>query len=47
VRRGIEMAGERLAAADVELLSELAGSVDRRDDVFVRAERRVLTARRR
>lgn len=44
VRRGIEMAGDRVAAVDVAALNAFADSVPSRDDLTVRAHRRVITA---
>jgi SAM-dependent methyltransferase len=46
LRRGIEMATDRLDARDLATLSSLADEAPRRDDLTVVAERRVLTARR-
>lgn len=46
VRNGIEMARERLDAHDIDALTGLAGAIPDRPGLFVRAERRVLTARR-
>ena len=48
VRRGVGMAGEALRDGDVEMLDAFADAVERgdRSDAFVRADRRVLTARR-
>ena len=46
IRRGIEMAGDRMGATDVTALEALADAVPTRNDLSVRAERRVLTARR-
>jgi trans-aconitate methyltransferase len=46
VRRGIEMAGDRLAVADVAALSSLLEQIPTRNDLFVHAERRVIVARR-
>lgn len=46
VARGLQMAGERLPAADTVALQRLADEAAHRDDLFVRIERRVLTARR-
>jgi hypothetical protein len=44
--RGLEMAGDRLSGDDVEALSALLHDIPHRDDLFVHAERRVVTARR-
>jgi SAM-dependent methyltransferase len=46
LRRGIDMAGDRLSRLDIHALNGLADAVAGRDDLFVVAERRVLTARR-
>ena len=46
INRGLSMVGEQMAAADVEALQQLADSAAGRRDLFVRAERRVLLARR-
>ena len=46
VRRGIEMAGDRLDAADVSVLSSLLEQIPTRNDLFVHAERRVIVTRR-
>jgi ubiquinone/menaquinone biosynthesis C-methylase UbiE len=46
LRRGIEMAADRLDARDLAALSSLVDDALRRDDLAVVAERRVLTARR-
>lgn len=46
VNRGLSMAADRLPAADVAPLQELADSAPNRRDLFVRAERRVLIASR-
>jgi SAM-dependent methyltransferase len=46
LRRGIEMAADRLDARDLAALDRLADDAPRRDDLTVVAERRVLTARR-
>jgi hypothetical protein len=40
------MAGDRLSGDDVEALSALLHDIPHRDDLFVHAERRVVTARR-
>lgn len=45
LRRGVDMAGDRLTPADAAALADLADAVPRRDDLFVHAERRVLVAR--
>jgi ubiquinone/menaquinone biosynthesis C-methylase UbiE len=44
--RGVAMAGERLSHDDGAAITALAGSIQTRDDLFVHAERRVLTASR-
>ena len=44
VRRGIEMAAERIGADDVAALDAFAASVPERDDLSVRVQRRVVTA---
>jgi SAM-dependent methyltransferase len=46
LRRGVEMAGDRLTAGDAGALTTLADDIPHRDDLFVHAERRVLVARR-
>jgi len=46
VNRGLQMGAERVAAHDLTALQEFADDTHRRDDLFVRLERRVLTARR-
>jgi len=46
VNRGLRMGDTRIPAADIAALQELADSAARRSDLFVRIERRVLTARR-
>ena len=46
VRRGLEWAADPLSPDDAAGLAALADSVATRSDLFVRAERRVLTARR-
>ncbi|MDO8389074.1 MAG: methyltransferase domain-containing protein [Actinomycetota bacterium] len=46
VTRGLQMVSERITAHDAAVLAELADSAAARDDLFVRIERRVLTARR-
>jgi ubiquinone/menaquinone biosynthesis C-methylase UbiE len=46
IRRGLDMAAPHLTADDCAALGQLADEVSTRDDLFVRAERRVLTARR-
>ncbi|HNJ97231.1 MAG TPA: methyltransferase domain-containing protein [Ilumatobacteraceae bacterium] len=46
VNRGLSMAGERIPATDLAPLQELADSAPVRRDLFLRAERRVLMARR-
>lgn len=46
VNRGLSMAADRLRPADIAPLQELADSAPGRRDLFVRAERRVLIARR-
>jgi SAM-dependent methyltransferase len=46
LRRGIEMAADRLDARDLAALGSLADDAHHRDDLAVVVERRVLTARR-
>lgn len=46
VRRALEMARDRVSAHDLDALTRLADEISTRDDLFVIAERRVLTARR-
>lgn len=46
INRGLSMAGDRIPAADLAPLQELADSAPVRRDLFLRAERRVLMARR-
>ena len=46
VNRGLQIAGERLPAGDIAPFQDLADTAARRSDLFVRIERRVLTARR-
>lgn len=46
VNRGLTTAGDRLAADDVKLLEEFADTAATRNDLFVRAERRVILAGR-
>jgi len=46
VNRGLDMVGDRIPQADRPALQDLADSVGRRNDLYVRAQRRVLSARR-
>jgi trans-aconitate methyltransferase len=46
VGRGLEMAGDRLSGDDIEALTALLHDIPHRDDLFVHAERRVVTTRR-
>lgn len=46
LQRGLDQAGDRIAAADVAAITQLRASVPERDDLVVRANRQVLWARR-
>jgi len=46
INRGLQMVGDRIPAADLGPLQDLADSALARRDLFVRAERRVLITRR-